>query len=221
MRKKQKMKCNFTLHHYKETLELAKSMNYCFSTFKDYERNKNKNKIIILRHDVDFDVKNIYHLLKIENELNIQATYFFRLHSKENLFSLNNYKLIKMLLKNNHEIGLHHEFDFSEIIKENWINQIKAEKKIIETMFKIPLVTVCPHEPSRTNNPINEENIKLTGFLHNPYSKKFMTELKYISDSSARWREGCMCNFIKKETPRLQILVHPFWWYNKSPLERY
>ena len=46
---------------------------------------------------------------------------------------------------------------------------------------------------------------------YDAYSGVFIKDIKFISDSKYRWREGCMCNHIKKET-KLCILTHPIWW---------
>jgi hypothetical protein len=46
------------------------------------------------------------------------------------------------------------------------------------------------------------------------------TEMKYLSESGGRWRESCFHNWIN-QVDRLQVLVHPFWWYDKVPQENY
>ena len=45
--------------------------------------------------------------------------------------------------------------------------------------------------------------------------------MKYISDSGARWREGDMFEWLQKNTPKLYVLTHPVWWYDKTTLENY
>lgn len=215
------MECNFTIKHYKETLALAKQKGYVFSTMRDYNKNINNDKVIFMRHDVDMSVQNALKFVEIENEFNIKATYFIRLHCDYNIFSLKNYKLIKKLLKSGHEIGLHHEADFSRIYEEDEKDFFNRAKEVLEIITGTKIVGVTPHEPSRIKALINEDNIKEFGLDYEGYSSKFTKNVKYISDSSCRWREGCMCEFIKKETPKLCITVHPFWWYEKTPLENY
>ena len=51
--------------------------------------------------------------------------------------------------------------------------------------------------------------------------------MKYISDSGivplsgqGRWREGCMCKHINKHN-KMQVLIHPIFWYKENNLENY
>ena len=63
---------------------------------------------------------------------------------------------------------------------------------------------------------INDFSLK-----YESYFPEFTEDMKYISDSGARWREGCMCNWIKNNEKKLYINTHPFWWYKDTPLENY
>lgn len=215
------MECNFTIRHYKETIALAKQKGYIFSTMRDYDKNINNYKVIFMRHDVDMSVQNALKFAEIENEMGVKATYFIRIHCDYNIFSFKNYKLIKLLLKSGHEIGLHHEVDFSRIYEEDEKEFFNRAMKVLETVTGAKIAGITPHEPSRIKTLVNEGNLKEFGLEYEGYSSKFTKEAKYISDSSCRWREGCMCEFIKKDTPKLCITVHPFWWYEKTPLENY
>jgi hypothetical protein len=215
------MECNFTIKHYRETIALAKQKGYVFSIMRDYDKNIHHEKVIFMRHDVDMSIPNAMRFAEMENELGIKATYFIRLHCDYNIFSFRNYKFIKLLLKSGHEIGFHHEVDFSRIYEEDEKEFFSRARKVLETVTGTKIAGVTPHEPSRIKTLVNEGNLKEFGMEYEGYSSKFTKDIKYISDSSCRWREGCMCEFIKKETPKLCILVHPFWWYEQTPLENY
>jgi hypothetical protein len=45
------------------------------------------------------------------------------------------------------------------------------------------------------------------------YSNEFTKEMKYLSDSSGIWREGCCCKHLGNHD-RFQILTHPEWWFD-------
>jgi hypothetical protein len=81
--------------------------------------------------------------------------------------------------------------------------------------------SVCPHEPSRTKQFRLPPTLVERFGLIEAYGDSFTKEMKYISDSSCRWREGCMHEFFERGVPRLCILTHGFWWYPSSPLENY
>jgi hypothetical protein len=56
---------------------------------------------------------------------------------------------------------------------------------------------------------------------YHAYDARFqMPQMKYISDSSARWREGHFYEWVGK-VDLIQVLVHPIWWYQNIPQENY
>jgi len=121
-----------------------------------------------------------------------------------------------------HEIGLHIENGFTDLFNENAIKMFKRDRTILENIIDAKIQGVSTHEPSRTkNNIITDKNLKNLGLSYQAYSPIFVKNFKYISDSGNHWREGCMCEFIKNGSPKLCILTHPIWWYDKSSLERY
>jgi hypothetical protein len=215
------MRCDFTLRHYRETLQLAKDKGYIFPKMKDYEQYLNQERVIFLRHDIDIQLKNALNMSEIENSFGISATYFVRLHADYNPFSVMYYPIIKKILEQGHEIGLHHEVDFAILNNEDKGELFKRARQVLEAIIGERVCGVAPHEPTRTSKLITEQNLQEFDIGYEAYSPFFLTKNKYISDSSCNWREGCMCNFIISDTPRLSILTHPIWWYTKSPIENY
>jgi len=217
--------CSFKLDHYKYCLELAKKNNYSFLNMHEYIARKDKlgnsEKIIVLRHDIDYKLKIALNPAKIEHGLGISATYFIRLHSDYNVFSYENYKIVKELLRMKHELGLHYDCDFADLFGEDNREFLKRDIETLERMLNRKTFGVSSHEPKRSRFTIDDSNLYEFGFEYRAYSDMFLKEMKYISDSSCRWREGCMCNFFKKGTKKLCILTHPIWWFDKSPIEIY
>ena len=215
------MECSFTLRHYRDTLELAKTKGYVFSRMKDYHENIHHSKVIFMRHDADIQVRNALRLAGIEAELEIPATYFFRVHASYNLFSLEHYRTIKRILELGHEAGLHYEADFAELVNEQDKDMFQREKQMLELITGEKVLGMTQHEFARRSRPFNEKSLHELDLEYMGYSSQFFTDIKYISDSGGRWREGCMCKFIENDTPKLCILTHPVWWYDKSPIENY
>jgi len=217
--------CSFNLAHYKYCLELAKKNGYKFMTMKDFVSNKNAltefDKIIVLRHDIDHYLKLALNFANIEKELGISATYFIRCHANYTPCSFEGYKIIKTLLEMGHEIGLHHDCDFAKLFGEDSRDFLRRDKKILESITNRKVVGISSHAPNKSEFIIQDKDLQEFGFAYQAYSDIFLKEMKYISDSSSRWREGCMCSFIKQNTQRLCILTHPIWWFDKSPLENY
>lgn len=64
------------------------------------------------------------------------------------------------------------------------------------------------HRPSKW---ILENDIQFKNII-NSYSKEFLHEFKYLSDSRMHWREDVL-GIIKAEVyDKLHILTHPFWY---------
>lgn len=221
MKKTENNHCNFTFSHYENVFKNALSKGYVISKLEDYEKNIKNKKIIFLRHDVDFNLILALRLAKLEHKIGIKSTFFLRIHGDYNLFSYNNYSALNQIISMGHEIALHHECGFANLFGNKEEKMINDEKKLLETITGLRIRGISLHEPARTRYKLGKEIIKNLGFSYDAYSSKFIKDIKYISDSSARWREGCMCNFIEAGVPKLCILTHPFWWYEKTPLENY
>ncbi len=59
------------------------------------------------------------------------------------------------------------------------------------------------------------------GLRYHAYEERFMNpSMKYLSDSSGRWREGHFGSWVGRE-PLMHVLTHPFWWYERVPAENY
>jgi hypothetical protein len=130
------MECNFTFRHYRDIILLAKKKGYTFSTFNDYDHNKSKRRLILLRHDVDINLINALKLAKIENKLGAVSTFFIRLHAPFNVFSYDNYPILKKIINLSHEIGLHYEQDFFTILNEkNIIQTFNRERSVLENII--------------------------------------------------------------------------------------
>ena len=202
--------CGFTLQHYEECLKLAQSKGYSFLTMSDWAKTPKGEKKIVLRHDIDHDLLLSLNLARIEKKLGIKATYFVRLHAKGyHAFSLQGYSILKEILKMGHELGLHHDCDFADLFSEDPKKFLKRDKDIFENMIGEKVNGLSSHEPNKSKFLIQDGNLKEFGFTYQAYSDIFLKKMKYISDSSSRWREGCMHEWMAREEPRLCTLTIP------------
>lgn len=216
------MDCSWQFAHYRECLSAAHSLGYELTTFRDYHRNSRKKKLIILRHDIDFSVPRALEFAKIERDLGIEATYFVRLHSPAyNPFEYKAYLILKEIQQMGHELGLHFEvFDFQAATGEDLIDIFRREKGALENILGVTLVSAAQHGdytrvgPDYSHHFFTQVNPKQVGIKYHTFDDRFFRQMKYISDSSGHWREGCMCQHIGKH-PRMQILTHPCWWFHK------
>lgn len=223
------MHCSFSLEHYKECLQLARDKGYSIIPVKDYssfdyqyigsEKKhsiSNYDKVILLRHDIDFSLEYAYELANIEYDLGVCSSYYVYLHSPTySALSPKSMGMIKAMKGMGHEIGLHYDSRYS--LSSNMVSYryddededhyYSIEDIALNSITDDYVSTFTQHNPSMTKIPNNMELYK----LNNPND----LPIKYISDSGRNWREGCMCKHIGK-VDKLHILVHPVWWVGRG-----
>lgn len=170
-------------------------------------------RTLLLRHDIDVDLRAAVQLAAIESERGITATYMVMttspLYRPE---SVENRGMLRTIAAAGHEIGLH--FDFPDPAMRSSppplgsaVPLIQAAAARIEDLMGVGVRSVSFHRP-------------LPGFLHGPlfvadrinaYAGELMAW--YLSDSAGRWREGEPLPMIEQRRGRLlQLLIHPIWW---------
>ena len=134
------MGLDFTFSKLQELSEAISKSKYVPLTVKDYLLLKKKpKKFIIIRHDVDVSPEDQMRLAKIERELDISSTYYFRM-TKE-IFQPN---IIKKIAESGHEIGYHYE-TLSKA-KGDYCEAIRLFEQELVALRKIADVsTVCMH----------------------------------------------------------------------------
>ena len=71
--------CDFTMGKYKDLCLALLDSSYTPLTVYSYlEGQKNNNKLVVLRHDIDRKPKNALRMAELEHELGVRSTYYFR-----------------------------------------------------------------------------------------------------------------------------------------------
>lgn len=182
---------------FQKVLEQGYRVITCFE-YIDYKKEKNNDKILVNRVDIDYSVKKTALLVEIFNELNIKATFFLRLHAPEyNPFSFENYRIIKHLIESGHELGYHSEvIDQSLIWNENASDCLERDIEVINNMFGISIKGIASHGGSTGNNNLDFWKDKTAtdfGLFYEAYDKQpqfnLFQESFYVSDSEwTRWK---------------------------------
>jgi hypothetical protein len=165
-----------------------------------------KSKVVHLRHDIDFSVKDAHELALVERELGVTSTYFFMLTSNTyNLLSKANQVLVREIKALNHEVALH----FDPLAHDDLDTGFAAEKLIFEELFEAELKIVSLHRPGVF---LERNNRKLAGCRHT-YEDSFVREMTYLSDSAGRDVQQQLLELARGtgESP-MHILLHPIWW---------
>lgn len=201
------MRCSFTLQHYREILEIAKSNGYTFLGFHESSPSP-RRKVIYLRHDLDVCIEESLDMAALEAELGVRATYFILLDSPlYNPLSVDSIELITQIQEKGHWIGLHLD---SVFLTSGDKGRLEEEVQCFLEFFgnKLNLVPVISF-----HRPVPEVLGKDFRTFVSVYSQRFFVDIKYISDSRGVWREGCPCQLLERGIyTALQILVHPIWW---------
>lgn len=103
------MECSFKFDHFEYTFQEALRKDYQIITVKDYFLKKydENRKILINRIDVDVDCFRARRFAEIFNKLGIKGSFYFRLHGSYNLFSFEIFNIVKEMVSNGHEVGIH------------------------------------------------------------------------------------------------------------------
>lgn len=180
------MSCAFSLAHYRELLEAARSGGYRFAGF---DRAPEPGDLI-LRHDVDLSLEAALTLAEVEAEAGASATWFLMTRSNfYNLDSAHGERAIARLRQLGGRIA-HHAV---------WPQAGTADER-----FE-PIVAWHNPEPVYMSTPIEG--------LVNVMASPWFDPEHYRSDSNQRWRSGCPHEGLASGSFEwLQLLTHPEIW---------
>lgn len=200
----------FTYLAYKNLIRKLKDKNYKFCDYRNYT---NKDKVVILRHDVDITLNKALEMAKLENLLGVSAYYFVLLSTDfYNVNSEKSLKILKEIRKLGGRIGLHFdEKKYNLKSKEDYIKYINYELNILSRVLEEKIETVSMHRPSKD---FLEMDLGIPNVI-NSYQKKFFNDFKYVSDSRMNWRENVEEIIDSEKYSQLHILIHPFWYSEK------
>ena len=179
---------DFTIKTYVTLLEAFISAGYSFQTFEEYHSSSKEGQIVIMRHDVDEFARNALKLAKVEYQLGIRATYYFRVVRQSN-----QPEIIKQIAVLGHEIGYHYEDLASAKGNLGKAKQLFEENlNYFRTFY--PVKTVCMHGSSTSiyDNRLLWSHFKLAdfGLIGEPYLSTNFNDVYYITDTGYAWDGG-------------------------------
>ncbi len=160
-----------------------------------------KNKQLIIRHDIDYDCESAYKIAKIEKEIGVKSTFFFMISNPiYNIFSEENKKYINNIKSLGHEISIHFDYE---------VGDLKNEMRIFESFFDTKINIISIHRPNL--DILHNLNVEHT------YLPKYFNDIKYISDSRGEFGYGHPIHAEEfKKGNSIQLLIHPVWWVYKN-----
>jgi hypothetical protein len=215
---------DYSLRSYAETLSAYREAGYAVTSFEKYLAEP-ASKHMILRHDIDNSIEQALRVARVDAEQSCSSTFFLRVHARGyNLLSLPSLRIVREIESLGHEVQLHLEGGLSDWLGGDNLDWAERQKTVFEAATGRPLGGFSSHEPARMGG-VEFANTLLERWretvTYHAYEDRFMMpNMKYLSDSSGRWREGHFGMWVGKED-LMQVLTHPFWWFEKVPAENY
>lgn len=209
-------KFEFTFANLEAQYRTALDSGYTFLTCAEYALRKQSLPpfTIVNRVDIDLSVKKADRLREIFERLNIKASFFVRLHAPEyNPFSFENYRILKAIRDNGHEIGYHSEIvDQAIIWQEDPVECLMRDIDVLNRMLEIKIKGVASHGGLTGLNNLDFWRGKKTkdfGLLYEAYDKSedfnLFDNSVYVSDSEwTQWKCYDHGSLVKDEKKNFQ-----------------
>ena len=160
---------------------------YHFQPFNEFLLSP-KNKVVVMRHDVDRLPKNALLMAKLESELHVKSSFYFRI-----VKSSNHPEIINTIKELGHEIGYHYEdLNIAKGNKQKAIEYFKANLAYFRQFY--PVNTICMHGSpmGKWDNRLlwNDYKYKDLGIIGEPYFDVDYNKLLYITDTGRKWNNS-------------------------------
>ena len=179
---------DFTLKRYRQLLRALKDKGFIFLTFEQYCCQKAElegAKFVILRHDVDLKAENSLAAARIEAELGMKASYYFRVVPQSN-----RPEIIRIIAALGHEIGYHYEdMTICGGDMEKAIGHFRQQLEYFRQFY--PVKTVCMHGSpcSRfdSRDLWKKYDYHEAGVIGEPYFDVDFNQVFYLTDTGRCW----------------------------------
>ena len=233
-----KTEFEFTFENLKKQYQLALDGGYEFLTCTEYVLRKNNlgPSTVVNRVDIDFSCKKAERLLEIFTELGVKATFFVRLHAPEyNPFSFENYRILKAIRDEGHEIGYHSEIvDQEAIWNEPAEMCLTRDLAVLNSMLGIEVKGVASHGGTTGLNNLDfwkTRDASEFGLLYEAYDESpsfnLFNESFYLSDSEwTQWKcyqkgklveedRRSLSEHLADKHPLIYLLIHSDTYFDR------
>lgn len=179
---------DFTYAIFLEILEEFIAAGFHITSFGKYLETKPEKRILILKHDVDRKPNNALAMAKLENQLNVQASYYFRVVPESFDKSI-----IEQIIALGHEIGYHYE-DLA-LSKGNFQQAYQSYQKNLSLFQQYyPVKTICMHGSplSKWSNRAlwDKYDFKIQGVVGDPFIDIDYQQFMYLTDTGRTWKNS-------------------------------
>lgn len=195
------MEREFSTESYKSLLSAFSDSGYRYVNFDQL----GPDRTIVLRHDIDFSLEYALKSAKVERDMGISAYYFILLTSNfYNAFSKQGRDILLEIKGLGHQLGVH----FDPTIHANVEAGFAQERAALEAVVGRTNFTSL-HRPGK----FLENNNQSIGDCEHTYLDRYFKDIKYMSDSNARFKYGHPLDSVEfAEGKSIHLLIHPIWW---------
>jgi hypothetical protein len=220
---------DFSYKIYRYLLKRLIQHGYGFQTFESYLDNP-LPKAVLIRHDIDLFASCAVPFIRIEKEMGVKASYYFRIIN--GTFKPD---VLKEVVASGHELGYHYE-DLARNAGD--LERAKSDFTLNLDKFRqfYPVRTVCMHGSSGSHVDNRDMwktySFKDFGLLGEPYISLDFNDVLYLSDTSKRWNGSTIAlrdkvesqyafsftttwdiiNNIPKLPDHIMLTIHPEYW---------
>jgi hypothetical protein len=175
---------DFTISTYKKLIKSLLNQGYNFQTFVDYIETR-MERSFMLRHDVDLLPENSLRFAKIQSEMGVKGSYYFRAVPESW-----DEGIIKEIADLDHEVGYHYENmdTCNGNLDKAWDDFRYHLDKLREL---VEVKTICMHGSPRSkfdNKEIwKKYDYRSLGIIGEPYYDVDFDKVFYLTDTGRRW----------------------------------
>jgi len=175
---------DFTIKYHEKLIQALVNCGYDFLTVNEY-LTTDKERFVLLRHDVEAKYENALEFAKIQNKHGINGTYYFRIlkdHFKP--------EIVKEVVSLGHEAGYHYD-DLAKCKgdMDSAIQRFESHLKLLNEVSSIATICQDGSPLSKYDNKAlwKKYHYKDYGILSEPYFDIDFNEVYYLTDTGRMW----------------------------------
>jgi len=161
-----------------------KEQGYQFITFSEFLAGGGSDKFVILRHDVEKHYDRALKIARIQHDMGIKGTYFFRMSPHYNE------EIIKKITDLGHEAGYHYD-DLSKCSGDyqKAIRRFESNLEKLRRITKIKTIAMDGSPLSKYDNRMLWDKYDYSdyGITGEPYFDVDYQKVYYLTDTGRRW----------------------------------
>lgn len=177
---------DFTLTCYQTLCDAITASRYRVMTFREYfEGGSPDTGVILLRHDVDENIRFSMDMAELEHQHGIRSTYYFRMKNKTFVP-----QVMDRMESFGHEIGYHYEtLDKCKGNMDEAIRLFSKELSVFRRKYDVKTACMHGNPLSKYDNRDIWNSCKISdfGLLGEPYLSLDYGRFAYYSDSGRSW----------------------------------